>query len=342
MSLTGGINLAPIEVQIKANIENFKNGMNQMVSAAQAAAQNTENKFSALSNIGGKLTSIGTTLTNNVTKPILEVGATAVKTAANFDSAMSKVGAISGATGDDMQRLRDKALEMGSKTQFSAKESADAFTYMAMAGWKTEDMLNGISGIMDLAAASGEDLATTSDIVTDALTAFGLTAQDSSHFADVLASASSNANTNVSLLGESFKYVAPVCGSLGYSAEDTSIALGLMANAGIKGSAAGTALRSSLVNMIKPTDTMANYMDKLKLSITDSNGNIKQLKPLMDELREKFKGLTDAQKDEYAAAIFGKLCRNKIEQNRGKLSIINIILLFFCIKKCKKILSHVI
>ena len=113
---------------------------------------------------------------------------------------MYKLSAISGATGEDLDALRDKAREMGSKKKFSAYEAADAMSYMAMAGWKTEDMLDGISGVMDLAAASGEDLATTSDIVTDALTAFGLTAADSGHFADVLAAASSNANTNVAMM----------------------------------------------------------------------------------------------------------------------------------------------
>ena len=130
--------------------------------------------------------------------------------------------------------LREKAREMGAKTKFSASEAAEAMNYMAMAGWKSKDMIGGIEGVMNLAAASGEDLATTSDIVTDALTAFGLKAEDSSHFADVLAAASSNANTNVSLMGETFKYAAPIAGTLGYSVEDTAVAIGLMANAGIK------------------------------------------------------------------------------------------------------------
>ena len=153
---------------------------------------------------------------------------------ADFESQMSTVGAISLATADDMEMLNEKAKQMGIDTVFSATEAGKAFEYMAMAGWKTNDMLSGIDGIMNLAAASGEDLATTSDIVTDALTAFGLTAQDSGHFADVLAAGSSNANTNVSMLGESFKYCAPIAGALGFSCEDTAEALGLMANAGIK------------------------------------------------------------------------------------------------------------
>ena len=193
-----------------------------------------------LQSVGDKISDVGGKLTTHVTAPLAAAGTAAVKTASDFDSAMSKVAAVSGATGDDLDKLRDKAREMGSKTKFSASEAAEAMNYMAMAGWKTGDMLSGIDGIMNLAAASGEDLATTSDIVTDALTAFGLSAADSGHFADVLASASSNANTNVSMLGESFKYCAPIAGALGFSCEDTAEALGLMANAGIKSTQSGT------------------------------------------------------------------------------------------------------
>lgn len=179
-----------------------------------------------------------------------------------FESIMSNVEAISGATKEEMEQLTVKAQELGATSKFTAAESASAFSYMSMAGWKTQDMLGGIEGIMNLAAAAGEDLATTSDIVTDAITAFGLKASDSSHFADVLAQASANANTNVSMLGESFKYIAPVAGALKYSVEDTSLALGLMANASVKGSMSGTALKTALVNMASPTDTMAIAMDK--------------------------------------------------------------------------------
>ena len=226
--------------------------------AKEAAEANTAlNKIDAvgktLENVGGKMTAVGSSLTRNVTAPIVAIGTAAVKTTADFDASMSQVAAVSGATGKDFDDLREKAREMGAKTKFSASEAADAMNYMAMAGWKTGDMLDGIEGIMNLAAASGEDLATTSDIVTDVLTAFGMSAEDSGHFADVLASASSNANTNVSMLSESFKYAAPVAGALGMSAEDTSIALGLMANAGIKASQSGTSLRTGLTNLAKPT-----------------------------------------------------------------------------------------
>lgn len=240
-----------------------------------------------------------------------------IKVGMDFEAGMSKVQAISGATGEELTALTEKAKEMGAKTKFSAGESAEAFQYMAMAGWKTNDMLNGIDGIMNLAAASGEELALVSDIVTDALTAFGMSAKDSAEFADLLASAASNSNTNVSMLGESFKYVAPVAGALSMSAKDTAFALGLMANAGIKGSQSGTALRASLTNLAKPTDKMAAEMDKLGISLVDANGNVKDGKVLYDELREKFSGLTDAQKTQSAATIFGK------EAMSGMLAIIN-------------------
>lgn len=226
----------------------------------------------------------------------------AVKVGAEFESSMSNVAAISGATGNELEQLTEKAKEMGAKTRFSAAQSAEAFTYMAMAGWETGDMLAGIEGIMDLAAASGESLAATSDIVTDALTAFGLSAEDSGHFADVLATASNSANTNVAMLGESFKYVAPVAGALSYSAEDTAIALGLMANSGIKASQAGTSLRTTLTNMAKPTSDMADAMYLLGISLEDEEGNMYSLMEVMDQLRSGFEGGRITQ-EEYTESV---------------------------------------
>ena len=235
----------------------------------------------------------------------------------DFESMMSQVKAISGATGQAFDDLTAKAQEMGATTKFTATESAEAFNYMAMAGWKPQQMIDGISGIMSLAAASGEDLGTTSDIVTDALTAFGLQAGDAGHFADVLAQASANANTNVSMLGESFKYVAPVAGAMNYSVEDTSLALGLMANASIKGSMAGTALKTSLANMAAPTDSMAAAMDKYGISLTDSEGNMKSLRGVIDNLRGSLGGLSETEQTAAASTIFGK------EAMAGMLAIIN-------------------
>ena len=268
-----------------------------------------------LQSAGDKISGVGQKLLP-VTAGVTALGTIAVKTGADFDSAMSKVAAVSGATGSEMDALREKAREMGSKTKFSASEAAEAMNYMAMAGWKTNDMLSGIEGIMNL-AASGEDLASTSDIVTDALTAFGLSASDSGHFADILAAASSNANTNVSMMGETFKYAAPVLGSLGYSAEDSAIAIGLMANAGIKSSQAGTALRAAITNLAKPTDTVASAMEQYGISLTDSSGKMYSLRELMEQLRQKLGGLSEAEQAQAAASLFGK------EAMSGMLAIIN-------------------
>lgn len=263
---------------------------------------------------------------NMLKNPLFQAGAVlgisiglkdTVDTYKGFEAAMSQVQAISGATGSEMGRLTDKAKEMGAGTKFTAEESAEAFNYMAMAGWKTGDMLDGIEGILSLAAASGESLATTSDIVTDALTAFGLSASDSGHFADVLAQASSNANTNVGMLGESFKYVAPVAGAMKYSVEDVSLALGLMANASVKGSMAGTSLKTALANMASPTDKMAIAMQEYGISLADSSGQMKTLKGVLDNLRESLGDLTETEQVAAATQIFGK------EAMAGMLAIVN-------------------
>lgn len=240
-------------------------------------------------------------------------GVSSVKTAAEFDSAMSQVQAISGATGDDMVLLRDKAAEMGATTVFTAAQAGDAMNYMAMAGWKTEDMLGGIEGVMNLAAASGEDLATTSDIVTDALTAFGLSASDSGHFADILAAASSSANTNVSMMGETFRYVAPVAGALGFTAEDTAIAIGLMANAGVKSSQAGTALRSILTRIStdagaseKTLGALGIVTEKLGVQFYNTDGSVRDLGPVLWECRQAWAGLSEEEQINYAKTIAGQ------------------------------------
>ncbi|WP_315451403.1 phage tail tape measure protein [uncultured Selenomonas sp.] len=240
-----------------------------------------------------------------------------VKTYMDFEAQMKKVQAISGASGADFDALTAKAKEMGAATQFSATESAQALEYMAMAGWKTDDMLGGISGIMDLAAASGEDLGRVSDIVTDALTAFGLQASDSAHFADVLAQASSNSNANVSMMGMTFKYVAPIAGALKYSIEDVGTAVGLMANAGIKGEQAGTSLRAMMTRLVDPPKEAGSAMDRLGITVKNADGTMKPFRQTMKDLRSTFAGLTDAEKAEAASAIAGQ------EAMSGFLAIVN-------------------
>lgn len=236
---------------------------------------------------------------------------------ANFESAMSQVEAVSGASASEMDALTAKAKEMGETTKFSASESAEAFNYMAMAGWKTEDMIGGIAGIMNLAAASGEDLATTSDIVTDALTAMGYSAKDSGQLADVMAAASSNANTNVKLMGDTFQYAAPLVGALGYNMEDTAVAIGLMANAGIKGQKAGTALRSILTRLASPPKAASEAMEKLGINLKDASGKMKPFSEVIKDMREKFSGLSETQQAQMASAIGGQ------EAMSGLLAIVN-------------------
>lgn len=280
---------------VKIGTELDKSGLQKGLSGLGGFAQKG---FAAVGNAAVTASKVAVKAIGAAGTAISGLGAFVIKVGGDFEAGMSQVEAVSGATAEEMDRLTEKAKEMGAKTKFSASESAEAFNYMAMAGWKTEDMLGGIEGIMNLAAASGESLAMTSDIVTDALTAFGLTASDSSHFADVLAASSSNANTNVAMMGETFKYVAPVAGALGYSAEDTALAIGLMANAGIKASQAGTSLRTALTNMVSPTDDMDTIMSMLEISVTNADGSMKSLDETMGILRDKFKIVTEEQKNQ--------------------------------------------
>ena len=278
----------------------------------QEQAATTSTSLAKIDEVGQKMESVGNSIAGAgksmmpLTLAIGGVGTAAVKTAADFDAGMSQVAAISGATGDDLEALRDKAREMGSKTKFSASEAASAMEYMAMAGWKTGDMLGGIEGIMNLAAASGENLATTSDIVTDALTAFGLSAEDSGHFADILAAASSNANTNVSMMGETFKYCAPIAGALGFSAEDTAEAIGLMANAGIKSTQAGTALRTIMNNLTGEVKISGKAIGDVTIATTNADGSMRDLSDILADCRTAFSGLSESEKAQAAETLVGK------------------------------------
>lgn len=261
-----------------------------------------------INNAGNSATSFG----GIAAKAFAAVGAAAVgmaaavvKVGSDFEAQMSVVQAISGATGREMDALSDKAKFMGATTQFSATEAGEAFEYMAMAGWDASQMVDGLSGIMYAAGASGENLALVADIITDGLTAFGESADQAGRFADVLAAAASNSNTNIAMMGETFKYVAPVAGSLGYSMEDVAVATGLMANSGIKASQAGTTLRQLFTNLAKPTDSMAKAMSDLNIELESSPGVIKPLNELLVDMRESFADLTQAEQAQYAATIAG-------------------------------------
>lgn len=240
-----------------------------------------------------------------------------IKQYGEFEQQMSAVGAISGAVGEDFEALTKKAMQMGADTKFSAKEAADALMYMGMAGWNTQEMLNGLEGTMYLAAASNEDLGLVSDIVTDSMSAFGLKAEQAGHFADVLAATATKSNTDVAKMGYTFKYVAPLAGALGYTIEDASIAIGTMADSGIKGEQAGTALRSLLTRMASPTKQSAAAMSQLGVSLTDASGNIKPFRVVLEDLRKSFAGLSKDQQAQYASMLSGQ------EGMSGLLAIVN-------------------
>ncbi len=224
----------------------------------------------------------------------------------SFEAAMSQVEAISGASEEQLSALTDKAKELGSSTKFTATEAASAMNYMAMAGWDAEQMLSGIDGVLSLAAASGGDLGETADIITDALTAFGMKAEDVGHFADVLAAASANANTNVAMMGETFQYCAPIAGALGFSVEDVTEAIGLMANAGVKSSMAGTALRTFFTKLSDDITITGKNLGEVTIQTSNADGTMRELKDIVSELREAFSKLNETERSAAAESIVGK------------------------------------
>lgn len=295
--------------ELRQQYERLEQAQKKVQAITEKQAANKEAISQTKAQLGG--------LVGTVTAVGAAIYAGPVKKAAEFQEQMSTVKSISNASAEDMAKLSQKAKEMGTTTAFTAAEAGEAMEYMAMAGWKTGDMLGGIEGIMNLAAASGEELGSVSDIVTDALTAFGLSASDAGHFSDVLAQASSNANTNVSMMGSTFQKVAPVAGALGYSAEDMSLGIGLMANASIKAEVAGTSLKTALANMAKPTKQQAAYMDKYGISLTKSDGTMKSFGEVVENLRGSLGGLSEQEQIAAATAIFGK------ESFAGMLAIVN-------------------
>lgn len=276
--------------------------LEDQASKANVAVQNIAASGEKMKDLGGKLKQVGSDMTRYVTTPIAGAGVAITKVATDFESQMAKVSAISQAYGEDLERLRENAMNLSEDSRFSATEIAQAYEYMGMAGWKTNQILAGTPSILNLAAASGEDLAEVADIVTDGLTAFGLDAEDASRFVNVLAEAARSSNTDVSKMGESFQYVAPVAGSMGYSIEDVGVALGLMANSGVKASMAGTTLRNILQRMSKPTKESQEAMDRLGLSVADSDGKMYSLREIMDQLRNSMSNI-NMPLDEYNARL---------------------------------------
>lgn len=300
------------------DISGFLANLRTAQSEADGVSKNTATKVgNNITGIGKSMTSVGSTLTKSVTVPLLGIGTAGLKVASDFDSAMSGVKAISGATGKEFDALRAKAIELGGETAFSANEVAEAMTEMAKAGWDSQQILDGMSGVLDAAAASGENLGTVSTIVADAITGFGMEAKESTRVADLLTQAANSGTIGINDLGESFKYIAPVAGSMGLSIEDVTTALSAMSMSGIKGSQAGTSLRGVLTRMVKPTDQVAAAMDELGIVLTNSDGTFKSLDQILSEMRGSFSGLTDEQKTYYAATLAGQ------EGMSGLLSLLN-------------------
>lgn len=300
------------------DISGFLANLRTAQSEADRVSKNMATKVgNNITGIGKSMTSVGSTLTKSVTVPLLGIGTAGLKVASDFDSAMSGVKAISGATGEEFDALRAKAIELGGSTAFSANEVAEAMTEMAKAGWDSQQILDGMGGVLDAAAASGENLGTVSTIVADAITGFGIEAKESTRVADLLTQAANSGTIGINDLGESFKYIAPVAGSMGLSIEDVTTALSAMSMSGIKGSQAGTSLRGVLTRMVKPTDKVAAAMDQLGIVLTNSDGTFKSLDQILSEMRGSFSGLTDEQKTYYAATLAGQ------EGMSGLLSLLN-------------------
>lgn len=304
-----------LDLDISGFLANLRTAQSEADNVSKNMATKVGNNITG---IGKSMTSVGSTLTKSVTVPLLGIGTAGLKVASDFDSAMSGVKAISGATGEEFDALRAKAIELGGSTAFSANEVAEAMTEMAKAGWDSQQILDGMGGVLDAAAASGENLGTVSTIVADAITGFGIEAKESTRVADLLTQAANSGTIGINDLGESFKYIAPVAGSMGLSIEDVTTALSAMSMSGIKGSQAGTSLRGVLTRMVKPTDKVAAAMDQLGIVLTNSDGTFKSLDQILLEMRGSFSGLTDEQKTYYAATLAGQ------EGMSGLLSLLNL------------------
>ncbi len=309
-----------IVAQLELNSRNFKQGIRDAKTSVKELGAEGETAGGKMEKLSTGMSKAGGKLTKGVTLPLAAVGGAAVKVTADFESAMSKVQAtagISDKSSTEFKKLEQAAKDMGSTTAFSANEAAEGMNYLAMAGMDSNEIVEAMPGLLDLAAASGTDLGVTADIVSDSLSAFGMEASESGKLADIMAEASASANTNVEMLGESFKYAAPVASSFGMSAEETTTALAKMADSGIKGSQAGTTLRSALTNLAKPTEEAAGWLEKLNVNTTDAEGNMRPFNDVMGDMREGMSGLTEEQKLQATSAVFGKQAMS------GMLAVIN-------------------
>lgn len=298
-------------------IDQFTKPSQETLKAMRKMSSEAKATGKSIKSAGDTIANAGSAMTKSVTVPIAGVGIAAVKTAADYESAMSNVQAITGATGDDFKKLTQLGKDLGASTAWSAQECAEAMQYTGMAGWTAKENIDGLKGILDLASASGTDLARTSDIMTDAISAFGYKASDSAKFADVMTKACTSANVSVDTLGESYKYCGAICGTMGYSIDEITTSLAVMGNMGIKSSQAGTTLKNAISNMAAPTKNMKAAMDDLGISIVNQDGSMKSWGDVIKNLQGSFKGLTQDQQAAYAKQLFGK------ESMAGMLAIIN-------------------
>lgn len=315
MSVSVGTATGYLDLDIKGFLQGLKTAQSEAVNAAN----NIENKLSnKLTSVGNKLTSSGKSLTKSVTTPIVAAGTAVVKMSSDFESAMSKVQAVSGASGKELESLNKKAQQLGATTSYSATEVAEGMTEMAKAGWNAQQIMDGMEGVLNAASASGENLSTVSTIVADAITGFRMEAKEATRVADLLTQAANSGTIYIKDLGESFKYVAPIAGSMGLSIEDVTTALSAMSMAGIKGSQAGTSLRTMLTRMVKPTGAVKAAMNELGISVTNQDGSMKSLDEIVSNLRTSFDGLTESEKAKYAATLAGQ------EGMSGMLALLNL------------------
>ena len=298
-------------------VDNFTAPMQKSITAMTNGSKGAIKLGKDIEKAGKSITNVGSKLTTTLTLPIVGLAGASVKTAADFEASMSNVKAITGATGEDFEKLKTLAQDLGKTTAWSASEVAEAMQYTGMAGWSAQQNIDGLAGVLNLASATGTELASTSDILTDAISAFGDTAADSARYADVMTAASTNANVNVELLGESYKYVGSLAGTMGYEIDQVTTALAAMGNQGVKGSQAGTSLKNAISNLAAPTDAMQKAMDQLGISIVNSDGTMKSFEDVIDNLQGSFAGLTEDQQAAYAKTLFGK------NAMAGMLAVIN-------------------
>ena len=287
-----GFNLGDVVAHLKLEMSEFTNSLND----AKAQLQDTSKSMESLGKVRDTFTSVGKTLTTTVTAPIMGLGAAAVKMTTDFNSSMAKVGALSGATGEELQKLRDKAKEMGATTMYSATEAADALGYMALAGWDANESTAALPGVLNLAAASGMDLAQASDLCTDYMSAFGMEAGEASRMADVLAKAQAASNTTTEMLGDAFKNCAVNANAFGLDVEQTTALLGKLADQGLKGSEAGTALNAMFRDMIQKAENGAIAIGKTKVAVTDASGNFRDMADIVRDVQKATDGMSESER----------------------------------------------